>query len=314
MENTIIIGAGMAGLTAAVYAARASLEPLLFTGKDLGGQIATTTDVENFPGFPQGITGPELYELFKEQAEKFGTRIELEIVTDVTFGPDYHTVQTENGVYEAKSIIVATGASPRKLGLPKEDELTGYGVSYCATCDGFFFRNKDVIVVGGGDSALQEGVFLSKFAKTVNIVHRRDQFRAGPALQERASKNDKINFIFDSVVKSIEGDKKVEGVTLENIKTGQTTEMPIDGVFIYIGHYPNTELFRGKLAMDDQGYLKIDANMMTSVPGVFAAGEVHDHIYRQAITSAGFGSMAAISTERYLAALEDRPARVETWA
>ena len=313
MENTIIIGSGMAGLTAAIYAARASLEPLLLTGNELGGQIATTTEVENYPGFPEGTTGPELYELLQQQAERFGARVQLDEVTEVEFGNPIHRVKTHSGEYETKSLIIATGASPKKLGVPGEQQYVGRGVSYCATCDGFFFRNKDVLVVGGGDSALQEGLFLTKFANKVDVVHRRDKLRAGPALQERAKQNEKMGYVWDSVIKSIEGGAAVDHVILENVKTGETVERPVDGIFVYVGHYPNTWLFKDKLDMDDQGYLKIDAEMMTSVPGVFAAGEVHDHIFRQAITSAGFGAAAAISTERYLANLEHRMARVEQW-
>lgn len=313
MENTIIIGSGPAGLTAALYAARANLEPLLITGNELGGQIATTTDVENFPGFPEGLTGPELYELMQKQAERFGTRVEIDEVTEVEFGDPIHRVKGYSGVYETKSVIIATGASPRKLGVPGENDMIGRGVSYCATCDGFFFRGKDVMVVGGGDSALQEGLFLTKFANKVDIVHRRDAFRAGPVLQERAKKNDKMNFVWNTVVKSINGNGSVESVTLEDVATGATREEDVDGIFVYIGHFPNTQLFKGKLKMDDQNYLIVDHSMMTSVPGVFAAGEVHDHIYRQAITSAGYGCMAAISVERYLAELEDRKPQVENW-
>ena len=313
MENTIIIGSGMAGLTAAIYAARANLEPLLFTGNELGGQIATTTDVENFPGFPEGLQGPELYELLQKQAERFGTRVEIDEVTEVTFGSPIHRVKTHSGEYETKSLIIATGASPKKLGIPGEAELLGRGVSYCATCDGFFFRGKDLMIVGGGDSAIQEGLFLTKFANKVDIVHRRDQLRAGAVLQERARHNEKMGYIWNSVIQRIEGDTKVERVVLEDVRTGETRQQPVDGVFVYIGHYPNTQLFQGKVKMDDEGYVIIDETMMTSVPGVFAAGEVHDHIYRQAISSAGFGCMAAISTERYLANLEHRMARVETW-
>ncbi len=313
MENVIIMGSGMAGLTAAIYAARANLEPLLITGNELGGQIATTTDVENYPGFPEGLTGPELYEAIQRQAERFGTRVQIDEVTSVEFADPIHKVVTHSGEYEAKALIIATGASPKKLDVPGEAEHIGRGVSYCATCDGFFFRGKNLIVVGGGDSALQEGLFLTKFANKVDIVHRRDQLRAGPVLQERARQNEKMGFIWNSVVKRVDGDGSVKAVTLADTQTGEERALPVDGIFVYIGHFPNTQLFKGQLAMDDQDYLIIDPNMMTSVPGVFAAGEVHDHIYRQAISSAGFGAMAAISTERYLASMEHRLARVETW-
>ncbi len=313
MENTIIIGSGPAGLTAALYAARANMEPLLITGNELGGQIATTTDVENFPGFPSGLTGPELYESMQQQAEKFGARIEIDEVIDVEFGPGAHIVKTHSKEYATRTLIIATGASPRKLGVPGENEFIGRGVSYCATCDGFFFRGKRVMVVGGGDSALQEGLFLTKYASKVDIVHRRDQLRAGPVLQARAEKNEKMRFIWNTVIESVRGNGAVKSVALKNVRTGEESEVEVDGIFVYIGHFPNTQLFQGKLAMDDQNYLLIDHNMMTSQPGVFAAGEVHDHTYRQAISSAGFGAMAAISAERYLAALEDRTPHVETW-
>ncbi|MFN8499289.1 MAG: thioredoxin-disulfide reductase [Anaerolineae bacterium] len=313
MENTIIIGSGPAGLTAALYAARANMEPLLITGNELGGQIATTTDVENFPGFPSGLTGPELYEAMQQQAEKFGARVEIDEVIDIQFGPGAQIVKTHSKEYATRTLIIATGASPRKLGVPGENEFIGRGVSYCATCDGFFFRNKHVIVVGGGDSALQEGLFLTKYANKVDIIHRRDQLRAGAVLQARAEKNDKLGFIWNTVVESVQGSGLVKSVALKNVRTGEASEMDVDGIFVYIGHFPNTQLFQGKLAMDDQNYLIVDHNMMTSHPGVFAAGEVHDHTYRQAISSAGFGAMAAISAERYLASLEDRVAHVETW-
>lgn len=308
MEEVIILGSGMAGLTAAIYTARADLSPLLITGNELGGQIATTTDVENFPGFPEGVTGPQLYELMFKQAQRFGTRVEYDEVIEVDFthGAPFR-LKTNSAEYEAKAVIVATGARPRKLGVPGEDRLIGRGVSYCATCDGFFFRGKELIVVGGGDSALQEGLFLTKFASRVNIVHRRDQLRAGPVLQARAARNEKIQFIWNTVVTEIIGDSAVRAVRLKNVKTGEEYERPIDGVFVYIGHIPNTTLFRGQLAMDEEGYLIVDNRLHTSVPGVFAAGEVHDKIFRQAISSAGFGCMAAMEAEKYLAALEDRP-------
>jgi thioredoxin reductase (NADPH) len=308
VEEVIIMGSGMAGLTAAIYAARADLAPLLITGNELGGQIATTTDVENFPGFPEGLTGPQLYELMFKQAERFGTRTEYDEVVQVDFthGPPFR-VRTHSTEYETKAVIVATGARPRKLGVPGEDMLIGRGVSYCATCDGFFFRGKELIVVGGGDSALQEGLFLTKFATRVNIVHRRDLLRAGPALQDRAARNEKINYIWNTVVTEIIGDGTVRAVQLKNLESGEQVERPIDGVFVYIGHLPNTGLFRGQLDMDEEGYLIVDSRLHTNVPGVFAAGEVHDKVFRQAISSAGFGCMAALEAEKYLAALEDRP-------
>lgn len=302
MENVIIIGSGPAGLTAAIYAARANLDPILITGNELGGQIATTTEVENFPGFPEGVTGPELYELMSKQAERFGTRIEVDYVTEVNMRERPFRLRTQNGnEYETKALILATGATPRKLGVPGEAELLGRGVSYCATCDGFFFRGKKLNVVGGGDSALQEGLFLTKFASHVDIIHRRDQLRAGATLQERARKNEKIGFIWDTVVEEIQGNGKVEALRVRNVKTGETRTIETDGVFIYIGHLPNTSLYKGQLEMDEEGYLIVNERLHTSIPGVFAAGEVHDKIFRQAITSAGYGCMAAMEAEKYLA-------------
>jgi thioredoxin reductase (NADPH) len=304
MENVIIIGSGTAGLTAALYTARANLNPLVITGNELGGQIATTTDVENFPGFPNGLTGPELYELMQRQAERFGTRFEIDEVTEVDFKRTPFRLTTHSQTFEAKSVILATGATPRKLNVPGEKELTGRGVSYCATCDGFFFREKEIIVVGGGDSALQEGLYLTKFGKRVRIVHRREGLRAGPVLQERAERNDKIEFVWNSVVESAEGNGLLKSVTLKNVKTGEVTQEPVDGLFIYIGHLPNTWLFKGQIDMDKEGYLIVDPYLHTNIPGVFAAGEVHDKRFRQAIASAGYGCMAAMEAEKYLASLE----------
>ena len=304
MENVIIIGSGPAGLTAALYAARANLNPLVITGTELGGQIATTTDVENFPGFPNGLTGPELYDLMQRQAERFGARFEIDEVTEVGFQQSPYTLKTHSQTFEATSVIVATGATPRKLNIPGEKELTGRGVSYCATCDGFFFRDKEIMVVGGGDSALQEGLYLTKFGRRVRVVHRRDHLRDGPALQERAQKNDKIEFVWDTVVESADGNGLLKSVRLRNLKTGAITQETVDGLFIYIGHTPNTWLYRGQLDMDEEGYLLVDAYLHTNIPGVFAAGEVHDKRFRQAIVSAGFGCMAAIEAEKYLADLE----------
>lgn len=306
MENVIILGSGPAGLTAALYAARSNLEPLVITGNELGGQIATTTDVENFPGFPEGVTGPELYQLMMQQAERFGARFDMNEATEVEMGQWPFKVKTRDSEHEAQALILCTGGSPRKLGVPGEKELTGRGVSYCATCDGFFFRDREVIVVGGGDSALQEGLFLTKFASTVQIVHRRDQLRAGASLQGRALKNEKISFVWNTIVTEIHGDGAVKAVTLKDVKTGEEREHPVDGVFIYIGHYPNTSLYKGQLEMDDLGYLIVDSRLHTNIPGVFAAGEVHDHVFRQAVASAGFGCMAAMEAEKYIAELEDR--------
>lgn len=304
-ENVIIIGSGPAGLTAALYAARANLNPLLISGNEFGGQIALTNEVENYPGFPDGITGPELTELMKQQAEKFGARFELDHVSAVDFSKHPFTLDTENGLhYQAKSVVIATGASPRRLGVPGEMELTGRGVSYCATCDGFFFRGKDIAVIGGGDSALQEGLFLTRFASKVYIVHRRAELRAQPILQERARENSKIDFVWDTVVRDIQGSDSVKALDLVNARTGGFSELPVDGVFVYIGHYPNTELFKGQLDMNEEGYLKVDERLHTKIPGVFAAGEAHDHIFKQAIVSAGYGCMAAMEVEKFLADLE----------
>jgi thioredoxin reductase (NADPH) len=291
-------------LTAALYTARANLNPLVIAGPELGGQIATTTDVENFPGFPEGLTGPELTELMQKQAERFGARLEFDSILSVDLKQPAFRLTGNNSEYEAKALIVATGASPRKLGVPGEKELVGRGVSYCATCDGFFFRNKELMVVGGGDSALQEGLFLTKFASKVQIVHRRDSLRAGYVLQERAQKNEKMSFIWNSVITEIQGNGAVKAVRIKNIQTAEETIKLVDGVFVYIGHIPNTAIFKGKLAMDDEGYLIVDSKLHTNIPGVFAAGEAHDRWFRQAIASAGYGCMAAMETEKYLASLE----------
>ena len=304
-ENLIIIGSGPAGLSAAIYAARGNLRPLVLTGQEIGGQIALTNEVENYPGFPEGITGPELVQLMQKQAEKFGARVEVDTVTQVDLQTHPFELKTINGAtYQANALIIATGASPRRLNVPGERELTGRGVSYCATCDGFFFRNKEIAVVGGGDSALQEALFLTKFASRVHIIHRRDQLRAQKILQDRARANDKIQFVWNSVVKEIKGSGKVEALVLENVQTRIQSELPVQGVFVYIGHLPNTALFKGQLEMDEEGYLKVDARLHTNIPGVFAAGESHDHIFRQAVISAGYGTMAELEAEKWLAEWE----------
>lgn len=304
-ENVVIIGSGPAGLTAAIYAARANLSPLLLTGQEIGGQIALTNEVENYPGFPEGITGPELVELMQKQANRFGARIEIDFVTEVNLKTHPFQLKTQNGgEYEAKTLIAATGASPRRLNVPGEAELMGRGVSYCATCDGFFFRGKDIAVVGGGDSALQEGLFLTRFANKVNVIHRRNQFRAQPILQDRARENEKIGFVWNSVVKEIKGHAGVEALALENTMTGEVTEIPARGIFVYIGHIPNTELYKGQLDMDEEGYLRVDERLHTNIPGVFAAGETHDRVFRQAVVSAGYGCMAQMEAEKFLANLE----------
>lgn len=312
-EKVIIIGSGPAGYTAALYAARANLNPLLIAGKDIGGQVAITYEVENYPGFPEGLTGPELVERFQKQAERFGARIEYDIVTEVDFAQHPFVVRTAgDNSYQAESVIVSTGATPRRLGVPGENEYTGYGVSYCATCDGFFFRGKDVVVVGGGDSALEEGLFLTKFADNVTIIHRRDELRASKILQDRAFANPKIAWKWSTVVEAVNasgGDgngmpPKVVSVTLKDLKTGESYDFPTDGVFVFIGHTPNSELFQGQLDIDVEGYLLTNRKYHTNVPGVFAAGEIQDKTFRQVVTSAGQGAAAAMQAEKFVAELE----------
>jgi len=300
VENVLILGAGPAGLTAALYAARAELAPLVLTGTELGGQAALTHTIENYPGFPEGVGGMELGELFQKQAERFGARLEFDTAEAVDLSQRPFRVRTYSKEYLARTLIIATGASPNHLQVPGEAEFTGRGVSYCATCDGWFFKDKEVIVVGGGDSALEEGIFLTRYARQVTIVHRRDQLRAGAILQRRARENPKIRFIWNTVVREIRGNTAVEAVRLENVKTGEVWEQPTDGVFVFIGHRPNTALFQGQLELDPQGYIKTDALMRTSVPGVFAAGEVMDPHFRQVVTSAGMGAAAAMMAIRFL--------------
>lgn len=304
-EKLIIIGSGPAGLTAALYAARAEMNPLIVSGNELGGQVSITADVENYPGFPEALTGPELVDQFQKQAEKFGARMQIDEIVEVDFtkGPPFY-LKSHSEEYEADAVIICTGASPKRLGVPGEDDYIGRGVSFCATCDGFFFREKEIVVVGGGDSALEEGLFLTKFAEHVRVVHRRDEFRAGAVLLNRAKKNEKMAFIWDTVVEEIVGNGKVTSVNVKNVKTGKKEELQTDGVFIYIGHYPNTSLFEGQLKMDEHNYLIADKHMQTSVEGVFAAGEVQDPIYRQVVSSAGQGCQAAMMVERWLAARE----------
>lgn len=299
--KVLILGSGPAGLSAALYAARADLNPLVLSGMELGGQVSLTYTVENYPGFPDGIGGVELVELFKKQAERFGARVEIDSAAKVDLSGRPFQVTTQSGkVYYTQVLIIATGASPVHLNVPGEAEFTGRGVSYCATCDGWFFKGKRVIVVGGGDSALEEGIFLTRYAASVTIVHRRDQLRAGAVLQKRAFENEKINFMWNTVVTKIEGNGKVESVHLRNTLTGEEHVHPIEGVFVFIGHAPNTQLFHGQLEIDERGYLKVDHLMRTNIPGVFAAGEVADPHFRQVITSAGMGAAAAIQASRYL--------------
>jgi thioredoxin reductase (NADPH) len=305
MRNVVIIGSGPAGLTAAIYSARANLAPLLIEGWQSGGQLTTTTDVENYPGFAEGIMGPELMKDMRAQAGRFGTEFLTGDVSAVDFmkRPFRITIDGERTV-ESKTVIIATGASAVQIGLPNEKRLTGHGVSTCATCDGFFFKGKELVVVGGGDSAMEEALFLTKFATKVSIVHRRDKLRASKIMQDRAMKNEKISFVWNSVVQDILGDEVVTGVRLKNVVIDKTVELPCAGVFVAIGHRPNTALFANQLDMDARGYLITKNGTATSVPGVFAAGDVQDSTYRQAVTAAGSGCMAAIDAERFLEAGE----------
>lgn len=305
-ERVIVIGSGPAGLTAAIYSARATLEPLVIVGNQLGGQISITAEVENYPGFPEAdLTGPELVDRMVRQAERFGARLEYDEVVEVDFskGSPFY-VKTYGKEYEAESVIVTAGASPRRLGVPGEEEYIGRGVSFCATCDGFFFRGKDVVVVGGGDSALEEGLFLTKFANRVQVIHRRDELRAGPALTKRAFANEKIEFVWDTVVDEVIGNGMVSAVQATNVKTNEKSLIDTNGVFIYVGHYPNSKFLEGHLAMDEHGYVITDEKMRTSVPGVFAAGEIQDSMYRQIATSVGQGCAAAMQCEKWLSERE----------
>jgi thioredoxin reductase (NADPH) len=306
-RKVIIIGSGPAGYTAAVYAARANLAPLMFTGLQSGGQLMLTTLVENYPGFVDGIDGPVLMETMRKQAERFGTDMIAEDVTSVDLSKRPFTVKSDSGTYEAETVIIATGASAKMLGLPDELQLMGRGVSTCATCDGFFFKDQNIMVVGGGDSAMEEALYLARLGRKVDVVHRRDTLRASKIMQERAAKNPKINFIWDSAVDSIADAKagKVTSVNLRNLKTGQITTHPVDGLFVAIGHQPNTTLFRGQLELLPNDYIKVNpGTTQTSVPGVFAAGDVADYTWRQAVTAAGTGCMAALEAERYLEAAQ----------
>ncbi|MGW3110779.1 thioredoxin-disulfide reductase [Streptomyces sp. NPDC001091] len=314
VRNVIIIGSGPAGYTAALYTARASLKPLVFEGAvTAGGALMNTTEVENFPGFPNGIMGPELMDNMRAQAERFGAELLPDDIVSVDLTGDVKTVtDTAGTVHRAKAVIVATGSQHRKLALPNEDALSGRGVSWCATCDGFFFRDQDIAVIGGGDTAMEEATFLSRFAKSVTIVHRRDTLRASKAMQERAYNDPKIKFAWDSEVVEILGEQKLTGLKLRNLKTGELSDLPVTGLFIAIGHDPRTELFKGQLDLDAEGYLKVDTpSTRTNLPGVFAAGDVVDHTYRQAITAAGTGCASALDAERYLASLLDEGGHAE---
>jgi thioredoxin reductase (NADPH) len=305
-EKVIIIGSGPAGLTAALYAGRGDLDPLVFEGSQAGGQLMITTDVENFPGFPDGVMGPELMERVRKQAERFAPRIHTVDVTKVDFSDRPYKVWVDADEYESESVIIATGASARWLDIPGEEKLRGRGVSACATCDGFFFRDKELVVVGGGDSAMEEALFLTKFASKVTIIHRRDEFRASAIMARRALEHEKIEVLWNTVIEEVLGDEEVTGVRIRNVLTDEVEDMATDGYFVAIGHKPNTEIFDGQLELDEAGYvvLKGDGSTATMVEGVFAAGDVADHVYRQAVTAAGTGCQAAIDAERWLAELE----------
>ena len=299
--KVIVIGSGPAGLTAAIYTARADLKPLVLEGNQPGGQLTITTEVENFPGFPEGIMGPQLMDDMREQSRRFGAECKFEMVNDVDFSKKPFTIQSDSGTYTADSVIISTGASAQMLGLESEKKFMGYGVSACATCDGFFFKEKEIIVIGGGDSAMEEATFLTKFASMVTIVHRREGFRASKIMLERAQKNEKIEFQLNKTLTEIKGDKNVTSVLLKDTVSGEITEKKVDGVFLAIGHKPNTSIFVDKIDMDETGYLITKpGSTRTNIPGVFACGDVQDKTYRQAITAAGSGCMAAIDTEKYL--------------
>ena len=307
VREVIVIGGAAAGYTAALYTARANMNPLVIEGISWGGQLMITSDVENYPGYPEGVLGPEMMQEFRKQAERFGAEFLTDDVTKVDFSERPYRVWVGDDEYRAETVIVATGANARQLGLPSERTLQGRGVSYCAVCDAAFFRDKEVVVVGGGDSAMEEATFLAKFASKVTLVHRRDAFRASQIMTDRAQAIEKIEFVLDSVVEEVLGDGVVTGVVVRNVKTDERTEIPAEGLFVAIGHDPTTALFRGQLDMDESGYLLTKAKTTeTNVPGVFAAGDVQDHVYRQAVTAAGSGCMAALDAERWLAAERGR--------
>jgi len=304
-RKLIVIGSGPAGLTAAIYAARAELKPLLFAGTTWGGQLMLTTEVGNFPGFPEDVMGPELMQRMLDQAKRFGAEVMLEDVTKVDFSKSLKKIFRGEEAYEAEAVIIATGAATRWLGLPSEKRLLGKGVSSCATCDGFFFKDKKVVVVGGGDSALEEATFLTKFASSVTVIHRRDELRASKIMQTRARENNKIDFVWDSEVFEVLGGEKVEGVKIKNLKTGGGKEVQTDGMFVAIGHIPNTDFLKESgVRLDEKGYALVDEKTQSHIEGVFISGDVHDHVYRQAITAAGMGCMAAIDAEKWLSGQE----------
>ncbi len=312
--DVIIIGSGPAGYTAAIYAARANLSVLMLQGYQTGGQLMQTSDVENYPGFEEGILGPEMMEKFEAQARRFGTELMAEDVTAVDFSKRPFKVTTDFGEYSGRAVIISTGASAQWLGLPSEERLKGRGVTACATCDGFFFKNKDVAVVGGGDTAMEEATFLTRYASHVTVIHRRDSLRASKIMQERAMKNPKISFIWDTEVTEVLGDGAVTGLRLHNIKSGAESVLPVQGFFLAIGHKPNTDLFKGLIDMDRGGYIVPVEHTMTNIPGVFAAGDVTDHRYRQAVTAAGDGCRAAIDVERWFESMgEETGLGIEEW-
>jgi thioredoxin reductase (NADPH) len=300
--KVLVLGSGPTGYSAALYAARAELKPVVLTGMQLGGQAALTYTIENYPGFPEGVGGAQLGELFQKQAEHFGATTEFDMANEVDLSQRPFKVMTDSGEYLADALIVGTGASPTHLNIPGEVELTGRGVSYCATCDGWFFKDKKVVVVGGGDSALEEALFITRYASSVTIVHRRDELRAGAILQKRAMEHPKVNFLWNTIVTEVVGKEKLEALKLKNVKSGEETLYEADGLFIFIGHVPNTEMFKGKLEMSELGYIKVNDKMETSIPGVFAAGEAADPHFRQVVTSAGMGAAAAIQATRFLEA------------
>jgi thioredoxin reductase (NADPH) len=298
--KVLVLGSGPAGYAAALYAARAELQPVVLTGMQLGGQAALTYTIENYPGFPEGVGGPQLGELFQKQAEHFGAVTEFDLANAVDLSQRPFKVTTDSGEYNTDVLIIGTGANPIHLEVPGEVELTGRGVSYCATCDGWFFKDKKVVIVGGGDSALEEALFITRYASSVTIVHRREELRASPLLQRRAKEHPKINFIWNTVVTEVLGSDKVEALKLRNVKTGAESVHETDGLFIFIGHTPNTQMFKGQLEMSNSGYIKVNDKMETSVHGVYAAGEAADPHFRQVVTSAGMGAAAAIQATRYL--------------